>query len=283
MVTYYVRPKERFGVPVECRSLRPDKFAGRTLEEISGFIAYEGGIKRKLGDLFEVEGPKEAPGSPEEIEIRVSDAERIRYLGYRMASGVMIVEGNVGNLAGYRMRGGNLIIEGDAGSWLGARMRGGTIEVKGSAGDFVGAAFPGDSPGYGMRRGKIVVRGNAGSNIGAGMKSGAIIVLGNAAHLVGAHTVGGSILIAGNVGRFTGARARGGKMVIGGRLDGLLPSFYIDDIARKAKVKDHVLEKEFLLFRGDSVVDGKARLYVAEDANPELLKLKELLVVEVKL
>ncbi len=281
MVVYYVRPKEAFRVPVECRYLRPDKFAGSSLEKIWNFIAYEGGIRRKLSDLFEVEGPKEAPPSPEDIEIRIRDAERIRYLGYRMAAGTLVVEGNAGSLAGYRMRGGNIVIEGDAGSWLGARMRGGNIEVKGSAGDFIGAAFIGDKPGYGMRKGRIVVRGNAGSNIGAGMKSGAIIVEGNASHLIGASMVGGSIFIGGNAGRFVGARARGGKIVVGGSIDGVLPSFYIDDVTRKAKVKEYRLEKEFLLFKGDSVVDGKARLYISAEDNPDLSFLRELLIAEV--
>ncbi|MCD6243655.1 MAG: formylmethanofuran dehydrogenase subunit C [Candidatus Korarchaeota archaeon] len=281
MVVYYVRPKEKFQVPVECRYLRPDKFSGKSLEEIYEFIAYEGGVKRKLGDLFDIEGPSSPSLNPEDIELRIKDAEKIRYLGYRMTSGTLIVEGDVGSLAGYRMRGGNLIIEGNAGSWLGARMRGGNVEVKGSAGDFIGAAFVGDKPGYGMRKGKILVRGDAGSNIGAGMKSGAIIVLGNASHLIGAHMVGGSIFIGGNAGKFVGARAQGGKIVIGGKVDGLLPSFYIDDVVNKAKVKEYKLEKEFLLFRGDSVVDGKARLYIARDANPEISSLKDLLVAEV--
>jgi len=262
MVTYYVRPKEKFRVPVECRYLRPDKFAKASIDEIQEFIAYEGGVKRKLGDLFDVEGPKEAPSKPEEIEIRVKDAEKIRYLGYRMS-------------------GGTLIVEGDAGSWLGARMRGGNIEVKGSAGDFVGAAFIGDKPGYGMRKGRIVIRGDAGSNIGAGMKSGVIIILGNASHLIGARMLGGSIFIKGNAGRFVGARARGGKIVVGGKVDGMLPSFYIDDMTKKAKVKEYKLEKEFLLFKGDSIVNGKARLYVSAEDNPELSSLKELLVANV--
>ncbi len=276
MATYLVTPKDRFEVPVECRYLRPDKFAGKTLKEIGEFIAYEGGVKRRLADLFDVEGPERAPEDPEEIEIHVKGARKIRYLGYKMTSGTIVIEEDAGDLLGYRMRGGRIVVKGNAGSWLGVRMRGGEIEVEGSAGDFIGASLPGDDPGKGLRKGIIVIKGNAGSNVGAGMGSGAVIVEGSAGHLVGAGMTGGSILIMGRAGRFIGARARGGKIVIGGEVDGLLPSYYIDDVVSKAKVKGRVLEGSFLLLRGDSVVDGKARLYISEEGNPSLSYLRNL-------
>jgi len=274
------------GVPVEVRKLRPDAIAGLGIEDIKKLKTLIGGYETTLSELFEVEGPSTAPSNPDEIEIVIRGAGtyRIRFLGYRMKGGRIVVEGDIGPYAGYKMMGGEIIIKGSAASWLGAKMKNGVIEVYGDAGDFVGAKLMGEKPGKGMKNGTIVIHGNAGSNVGAGMKGGTIVIDGSAGNLLGVHMVGGSILVKGSVGRFAGARMRGGKIVVAGRIDGVLPSFYVDDVVASAKVKGIKIEKKFMVFVGDVLVNGCGRLFVSYEDNRDILApFEELLRYEVEL
>lgn len=283
MVVFTLRLKEPPTVPVDARRIKPDKLAGKTLDGILNTKLREGSRVVRLRDLFEVTGPEKAPESPGEIEIVIEGegSEKLRYLGYKMTAGKIIVKGNIGGMAGYKMKGGTIVIEGDAASWLGAKMKDGLIEVHGDAGDFVGSKLQGEKPGKGMKGGMIVIHGNAGSNIGAGMGGGAIIVEGDAGDLVGAHMTGGSILVCGKAGRFTGARMTGGKIIVSGLIDGILPSFYVDSIVSSAKVKSYKFKKPFMMFIGDVLVNGMGKLFVALNENRELLKHYEELLEDV--
>ncbi len=282
-VTYFVKLKVKPIVPIDARRIRPDVFAGKSINEIKKLRIYEGGRRTSFEELFEVEGPTIAPKDPNNIEIVLSgmDTHKIRYLGYKMNGGKIVVKGDIGPLAGYKMINGNIIIEGNAGSWLGVKMKNGFIEVHKNAGDFIGAKLQGERPGKGMRGGMIVIHGNAGSNIGAGMKKGTIIIEGNAGNMVGAYMVGGSILVQGNCGSFAGARMTGGKIVVNGTIDGILPSFYVDSIVGAAKVKGRVFKKPFMLFMGDVIVNGKGLLFVAYEENKTLLEPHKKLIEEV--
>ncbi len=278
--TYKLVVKDGVTVPVDARRIKPERFAGKRLSEILEIKVREGSRPRKLKDLFEVEGPENSVDDASKIEIVVEGegTSKLRYLGYKMGCGRIIINGVAGCLTGYRMAGGEIIINGDARSWLGAKMKGGTIEVKGNAGDFIGAKLQGEAPGKGMKGGVIIIHGNAGSHVGAGMGGGAIIVEGSVLDLTGAHMTGGSILVMGSAGRFTGARMSGGKIVVAGRIDGVLPSFYIDSIAGSAKVKGYKVKKKFALFTGDVLVGGMGKLFIALEENKDLLsKYLELL------
>lgn len=261
-------------VHLDVRSLRPDSLAGKELAEIRRIAVYEGNTRVLVEELFDVDGPSKAPQDPQAIELVVTGkgTKKLRFLGYRMSGGTVTVEGDIGPLAGFRMRGGTIRIRGNAGSWLGAKMVNGSIEVEGNAGDFVGAKLQGERPGRGMRGGMIVIRGSAGSSVGAGMGGGAIIVEGSAGNLVGSYMTGGSVLIMGGAGDFAGARMTGGRVVIAGKVAGVLPSFYVDSVVKAAKVKGRKIEKPFVLFMGDVLVNGRGSLFVAYPENEELLK-----------
>lgn len=282
---YILTLKEDVLVPIDARRIKPDNFVGKTLNEVLNIEIREGRVKRKISELFDIDGPNTPPTDVNSIEIHIKGkgTEKIRFLGYKMSGGVIIVHGPIGPLAGYRMVNGQIIIHGYARSWLGAKMKNGMIEVFGNAGDFVGSKLQGEAPGKGMQKGMIVIHGNAGSNIGAGKKGGSIIIEGNAGNSVGAYMMGGSILVMKNCGRFTGLGMTRGRVVVGGKIDGILPSFYVDSLVPSVKVKGYKFDKPFMIFVGDSLYNGMGMLQVSYEDNKELLSIYEELIKEVRL
>lgn len=280
----YLKLKTRPTVVLDCRAIKPDTFAGKNIEDIRALKIREGNRSIALEEIFEVEAPTSIPKDINNVEIVIkgNGTNKIRYLGYKMSGGKIIVEGDVGHLTGYKMINGTIVVKGNTGNWLGAKMKNGLIEVHGNAGSFVGAKLLGEKPGKGMKGGMIIIHGDAGSNIGAGMKKGTIIIEGNAEEAVGAYMIGGSILIQGNCKGSVGLRMSGGKIVVNGKVDGILPSFYADSIVGAAKVKGRVFKKPFMLFMGDVLVNGRGLLFIAYEENKALLAPYEKLVQEVE-
>ncbi len=279
---YVVKLKSKPMAPIDSRNISPDKFAGRSLSDIKLLKVLEGGRETVLEELFDLDGPTTTVRESREVEIVITGpgTNKLKYLGYRMSGGRIVVKGDVGHLAGYRMSGGSIVIEGGAGSYLGAKMKGGTIEVFGDVGDFAGGKLQGEKPGKGMSGGAIVIHGNAGSQIGVGMSKGTIIIEGSAKLLVGAFMTGGSILVQGDCSGFAGARMTGGKIVVGGSIESVLPSFYVDSIVPSAGVKGRTINKQFMVFAGDALVNGRGMLYIAYEDNKLLLEqYKELVEV----
>jgi len=278
---FILKPVEKFSVPVEAENLKPDVFAEKSLDEIKSLTVYEGNRRRKLGELFEV---KEEEVEGETIRIILEgDLSKVWRIGEGMTFGEIVVNGDCGHFLGYRMKGGKITVKGNAGSWLGGKMASGTIEVFGNAGDHVGSVLRGLKKGKGMKGGTIIIHGNAGAELGAKMSKGLIAVDKNCGVLPGLYMSGGTILIRGNCAGKAGARMSGGKIVICGNAGGVLPTFYIDSIVPKVKVKKEKIEGPFYLFLGDVLGDVKCtgRLYVSVNGNPELAKFKELLGGEV--
>lgn len=281
----YVKLKTRPSVPVDLRTLKPDRIAGLGGSEIKSIKVLEGGRETVLEELFDIEAPTTLPQNPENIEIVVSGSgtSRIRYLGYRMSGGRIVVEGDIGPLAGYKMSRGSIVIKGSAGNWLGAKMKGGSIEVFGDAGSFVGAKLPGEKLGKGMRDGTIVVHGNAGSFIGLGMSGGAIIVEKSAGNVVGGYMTGGLVVVQGDCGDFIGARMSGGRVIAAGSIKGMLPSFYIDSIVSEVRARGRVFKKPFALFIGDVLTSGRGTVAVSLEENRAILQPLLKLIEEVKM
>ena len=274
-----LKPKYTFNVPVECKHISPDVFAGKNLEEIGKLPILEGNRRKVLGELFKVEG--ETGKTPTETHIIVEgDVAKLRRIGEAMTDGKITVKGNVGHYAGFGMKGGVITIQGNAGLWLGGKMKGGTIEVFGDAGDCIGGSLRGEKPGKGMKKGTILIHGNVGAEIGRGMSGGAILVDGNCGPLPGVDMTGGSIGIKGNCEGKPGARMTGGRVVILGKIPDILPSFYIDEIRESPiKVGPTKLPGPLYVFTGDVVADIKCngRLLISVQANPQLKIYEELL------
>lgn len=263
MITLTLLRKVQF--PVIAEVINPEVFQGKTVPEIAALSIWEGNKKKKLGDLFKIEeNAAEAPN----ITVN-GDASEIRWVGYGMKTGEIVVSGNIGMHLGERMAGGKITVHGDAAGWAGAEMKGGVLEIMGSAGDYLASPYRGRS--VGMRKGKIIVHGNVGSDVAVFMKGGVIKIHGNAGPFLGFRMSGGTVHIEKSVGNRVGACMTGGKIVVSGFLEELLSTFTIDRVKAKVKIdEDEKVTGPFYVFLGDLAESGKGKLFISKVVNPHL-------------
>jgi formylmethanofuran dehydrogenase subunit C len=263
MITLTPLRKVQFPVIAEC--INPDVFQGKSVPEIAVLSIWEGNKKKKLGDLFKIEENKtETP----DITIN-GDASEIRWVGYCMKTGEIVVNGNIGMHVGERMAGGKITVNGDAGGWAGSEMKGGVLEIMGNAGDYLASPYRGRSTG--MSKGKIIVHGNVGSDVAVFMKGGVIKVHGNVGPFLGFRMRGGTVHIENNIGNRVGACMTGGKIVVSGFLEEVLPTFTIDRVKGKVKIDEN--EKAtgpFYVFLGDLAEKGSGKLFISKTRNLHL-------------
>jgi formylmethanofuran dehydrogenase subunit C len=269
-------PVKDFRLPIIAECLTPDIFQGKKPEEIEELEIWEGNKQRKLGELFKVEEVKAENQSEKTVITIHGDVSRVRRIGARMTDGEIVINGNVGMHLGEEMKSGKITVHGNVGGWAGSMMKGGIIEVHGSAGDYLAAPYRGSNEG--MRGGKIVVHGNVGKEAGAHMRKGIIKIYGNAGQFAGFRLRNGLIYVQKDSGGRAGACMVQGTIIIGGFLESVLPTFTIDGVKKKAKIEeDEVIQAPFYLFLGDITENGKGKLYVAKDKNPQLSQYERLL------
>jgi formylmethanofuran dehydrogenase subunit C len=270
MITLTPLRKVQFPVIAEC--INPDVFQGKSVPEIAALTIWEGNKKKKLGDLFKIEeNAAEAPN----ITVN-GDASEIRWIGWGMKNGEIVVNGNIGMHLGERMEGGKITVHGDASGWAGSEMKGGVLEIMGNAGDYLASPYRGRTSG--MHKGKIIVHGNVGSDVAVSMKGGLIKIHGNAGPFLGFRMHGGTVHIEKNVGNRVGACMTGGKIVVSGLLEEMLPTFTINGV--KAKVKIDEGEKAagpFYVFLGDLAEIGRGKLFISKISNPHLNQYEKFL------
>lgn len=263
--------KEKPKVPVEAEVISPDVLAGKSVSEIASLNVWEGNSKIKIGDLFDIEGSTD--GNPEATTIILEgDLTKVRRIGKKMTAGRIVVKASVGFYVGEEMTGGSIIVEGNAGSWAGSVMKGGSIEIKGNAGDYLTAGIRGICKG--MMGGTITIHGDTGVELGYWMEKGTIRVGGNTGIFTGIHMKGGAIMIEGDAADRMGAGMTGGKIILMGRTN-ILPSFFIDGIKKKAKVKGEKIEGPFYVFTGDVTESGKGKLFILKEKNSHLSKFEK--------
>ncbi len=259
-------------VLIDARSISPNKFAGKSLDEIRKLRILEGGAEATLDTLFSVDGPSKASQDPNSIEIIIENSSnKLCFIGYKMSGGKIVVKGDVGHFTGYKMSNGSIIVHGSARNYLGCKMRGGSIEVFGDVGHRAGGKLHGEKSGKGMRGGTIVIHGNAGSYLGWGAGGGAIIVDGNAKNFVGADITSGTIVVKGSAGIYPGFGMSGGRVVVGGRVEAMSPSFYIDSIVPSLKVRGISFNKPFATFIGDVLSSGRGVLQISYEDNKNII------------
>ncbi len=257
-------------LPVDVRSLRPERLQTMTLGDIQRLPLSVGNQDVHCRDLFDVRGTAE-----DEQIILSGDCRRLTFIGAEMTSGTIIVESSAGAHLGARLRGGTIRVQGNAGHWAGAEMRRGTVEIQGNAGDSLGAAYPGAAKG--MRGGRIFVRGQAGNEIGAGMRRGLIAIAKQVGVGAGAGMIAGTICLLGGAGTGTGLGMKRGTILLSGSPEstGILPTFIPTAITRpvylRLLVKELRLagftvptewdEAAFQCFRGDLLELGLGELF----------------------
>lgn len=256
MRTITIRPLKPFEISVEAESISPDKFAPLTLGQIRNLMVWQGNRKRKLSDLFRVEGDEGAVPAADVLIRLEGDLSRVKRIAEGMSAGTVEVAGSVGMHAGNSMLGGLLRVQGDADDWLGREMRGGKIQVGGNAGNYAGAGYRGEK--CGMRGGEIEIGGSAGSYLGEHLCGGSIRVNGDAGDFPGASNQGGTIFIGGST-YLPGAEMTKGTITVQGKAR-ILPGY-------QKMERVSIDGVEYQKYVGDLVENGKGELFVREGSS----------------
>lgn len=262
--------RTKTSVPLEVEGLTPDSVRDRSLADIEKFEIFEGNVKCRLADFFTVSGDPS-----DEIHEWAGELAGVHWIGTKMTSGKIVVEGNAGRHLGSEMRGGEIHVRGDAGDWVGGEMHGGLIHVRGRAGHLVGSAYRGSAKG--MTKGTILIGGDVGNEIGHSMRRGLIAVGGNMGDLAGLNMLAGTIFVFGTAGiRHGAAMKRGTIAFFGKEAPPLLPTYrracrYRPEILplmfRQLRRHDFVVPDELFtslydVYNGDFIEGGRGEILV---------------------
>ena len=268
-MTLQIEPIKSTSIPLELEGITPEVVRDLDLAAIEQLEIFEGNEKATLGQFFQISG------DPSDGEIRFQgDMSGVHWIGTKMSSGHITIEGNVGRHLGSEMSGGRIDVMGDASDWVGAEMKDGQIHVRGRVGHLVGAAYRGSS--VGMRGGTILVDGDAGNEVGHTMRRGMIAIGGSAGDLVGFNMLAGTILIGAGQGIRHGAGMTRGTLVFlaeeapellptfvsGGRQQPLVMTMLNRELAELGYVCADQLLNEFDLYHGDQLEGGRGEILV---------------------
>jgi len=207
------RPPQR----LDLRALTPEKLAGRTVAEIAAIELQTTRERMTVGDAFEIRD-----GEASTIVIEGGN-DRLDCLGMGLASGAIVVEGEVGAQAGRQMTGGRLTIRGDAGPHAGSALRGGVIEIIGNVGERLAGPLSGET--IGMNGGLIVVRGDAAARAGDRLRRGVVLIEGRAGAYAGSRMIAGTLAIGDQAGDLPGYLMNRGSILLGAGATRLSPTF----------------------------------------------------------
>ena len=262
--------RNKTNIPLEVEGIVPDVLRTKSVAEIEKLEIFEGNVKSSLADFFAVQGTAD-----DEIHEWEGDLSGVHWIGAKMQSGKIVVEGNAGRHVGSEMSGGEIHVSGSVSDWIGGEMHGGLIHVRGSAGHLVGAAYRGSV--RGMTKGTILVGGDAGNEIGHSMRRGLIAVGGGIGDLAGVNMLAGSIVLCGDSGIRHGAGMKRGTIAfLSGKAPPLLPTFRRACRFRPAAIQliyrhlrrhdfacdDALFTGAFDLYNGDFLNGGRGEILI---------------------
>jgi formylmethanofuran dehydrogenase subunit C len=222
METVTITMKNPPALYLEADNVSSDAFAGKTAAQIAELHVHEGNTTSALGKYFEVKGDAGATAADTKIVVK-GDVKKVKYLGFKMSAGEVVIEGNTDLYVGAWMTGGKITAKGDVAAFAGLAMKGGELVIEGNAGNYLGAAYRGDW--RGMSGGKIHVKGNAGSDIGMYMTGGEIVVDGNVDVHALTHAEGGRLIVKGNAKSKLGGQCLEGDIFVFGDIEVMMPGF----------------------------------------------------------
>jgi formylmethanofuran dehydrogenase subunit C len=222
METVTITMKNPPALYLEADNISPDAFAGKTAAQIAELSVHEGNTTSTLNKYFEISGNAGATAADTKIVVK-GDVKKVKYLGFKMSAGELVIEGSTDLYVGAWMKGGRILAKGDVAAFAGLAMKGGEITIEGNAGNYLGAAYRGDW--RGMSGGKILVKGNAGSDLGMYMTGGQIVINGNVDVHAMTHAEGGKLLVKGNANSKVGGQMVKGEVIIFGSIDTMMPGF----------------------------------------------------------
>jgi formylmethanofuran dehydrogenase subunit C len=258
-------------IPLELEGFTPAAARGKSLAELERFEVFYGNAKQPLAEFFALSGD-----AADETLVFSGDLSGVHWIGAKMTSGTIRIEGDAGRHLGSQMCGGEIEVTGNAGDWVGGELRGGLIRVRGDAGSFVGAAYRGSAAG--MTGGTVLIHGHAGNEIGHTLRRGLIAIGGSAGDYIGFNMLAGTIVVAGPPGIRHGACMRRGTIAfVGGHRPTMLPSFRFScrfrpemltllaqELARlKFELPSGAIEPDYELYSGDLIEGGRGEILIA--------------------
>ena len=255
-------------LPLEADIITPDKFKGKTLDEIKSMKLYLGNQTVKLSEFFEIESMTDKNNN---LTIIINgNLANIKRIGEKMSTGEIIINGNVGMHVGNQMSGGKIIVNGNVDDWAGAMLKGGELEINGNAGNYVGAAYRGFWKG--MEDGIIRVKGKIGNEAmlwarnSKGTNKWPILYCGEAGSFLGIHNHGGTIIVEGDVDKYPGADQAWGIIVIKGKILRKLPSYKkTEEVNEITLPNGEIIKGKFIEYSGDHSVkkETNGRIYIS--------------------
>lgn len=222
METVTITMKNAPALYLEADTVSPDAFAGKNAAQIAELPVFEGNNPSTLGKYFEISGSAGATAADTKIIVK-GDVKKVKYLGFKMSAGELVIESSADQYVGAWMKGGRLNAKGNVAAFAATAMKGGELIIDGNAGNYLGAAYRGDW--RGMSGGKILVKGNAGSDTGMYMLGGEIVINGNSdVHLM-THAEGGKTIVKGNAASKVGGQMVEGDIYVFGTIDVMLPGY----------------------------------------------------------
>ena len=265
-------------VPIEGDILRPDAFAGRSVESVSRTLIRVGNAEAELGDLFTITGNS----SEDSALLLEGDLRPVKRIGRGMAGGSIHVRGACGEGLGQAMHAGSITVDGSVGDSAGMAMRGGFLHVRGSAGDNLGGCEPGAR--LGMRDGVILVEGPIGRDAGLAMRRGLIAATGDCGDNPGRGMIAGSIFLFGDAStRHPGLGMKRGTIAIFGtgspRLGpGFAPSgndrpTFLTIYLKRLRdlgcpVPESAFAEDLARYNGDRAEGGQGEILIASAGGP---------------
>ena len=262
-------------IPISVLGVVPEVTCRLSEKEIAKLEIWIGNQKTPLGELFSVQKKGDEPRQDWE-----GNLQSVHWLGAKMESGQVFVEGDVGRHLGSQMVGGEISVAGNASDYVACENRGGLVRIKGDAGNWVGAAYPGTKSG--ANGGTILVSGSAGNGVGFAMRRGTICIQADAGRLTGWNMLAGTILVGGAVDRMTGKGMKRGTILLPSSENGQqnqprLPVTFLEggtvrpvflNVLKKWLDEieiDANLQSEFLQFHGDQLNGGRGEVFIARN------------------
>src|SRR6185369_16459041 len=101
--------RAKTSVPLEVEDITPDAVRGKSLAEIEKLEIFEGNVKSRLADFFTVAGDPS-----DDVHEWEGDLGGVHWIGAKMQSGRVVIQGNAGRHVGSEMRSGEIHVLGDA-------------------------------------------------------------------------------------------------------------------------------------------------------------------------
>lgn len=143
---------------IDCRKLTPNALTGLSIKNIAQ-LSLAG--KTTVADVFDLSG-----SDTNDIVFKKTTSQ-LNYIGYKMKSGQIAVQGDAGDFLGAEMQGGTITCTGNTGERAADKMRRGIILIDGNVGAYCCSR---------MIAGTVGIYGHVGAHLGYALRRGTILL-----------------------------------------------------------------------------------------------------------